>query len=153
MCDAAHVVRQRLEDAGMAAYLKTTGGKGLHVVTPLVPETSWEDTKAFAAQIARSIASDSPIRYTATSGKAKRRGKVFIDYLRNARGATSVAPYSTRARPGAPVATPLRWDELSRLQASDRYDVASVLRRLASLSVDPWDGYADAASPLPYAPK
>ncbi len=147
--DAASTVGERLEALGLTPFLKTTGGKGLHVVAPLAAGSGWDEVKAFAADLARAIAAEDPKRYTATSSKAKRRGKVYIDYLRNGRGATAVAPYSTRARANAPVVTPIRWDELVQLTSSDRYTTASLPRRLSSLGEDPWAGFDAARVPLP----
>lgn len=139
--DGALRVREALERAGLRTYLKTTGGKGLHVVAPIRPEHRWSEVKAFCADVARSLVAADPGAFIATASKARRKGKVFIDYLRNARGATAIAPYSTRARPGAPIATPLRWDELARLDASNHYDLSNIHRRLAALKRDPWSGY------------
>lgn len=148
--EGAVLVRERLESIGLTPFLKTTGGKGLHVVAPLSTDDGWDEVKALCAGIAKAITAEQPDRYIATASKAKRKGKVFLDYLRNGRGATAVSPYSTRARPGATVAVPLRWDELGRLDAPDRYTIANVTRRLASMSGDPWEGFESArSSPAP----
>ena len=109
----ARDVRDRLESAGLTTFLRTSGGKGLHVVVPLSRRNNWDEFKAFAKSVADAMTRDEPDRYIATMSKAKRRGKLFIDYLRNQRGATAIASYSTRRRRGAPVATPLAWDELT----------------------------------------
>ncbi|MFU8815378.1 MAG: DNA ligase D [Pseudomonadales bacterium] len=135
---AARELRQRLTDLGLESLVRTTGGKGLHVVTPLMPERSWDEIKAFAHGVARAHAHDDPSRFTINMSKARRQGRIFLDYLRNGRGATAIASYSTRAREGAPVATPIRWDELSGALTSDRYAVGNVRRRLAALRADPW---------------
>ncbi len=135
---AALELRDRLGDLGLASFCKTTGGKGLHVVVPIRRERRWEPVKAFCQALAAAMAADSPKRYLTTSGKAARRGKIYIDHLRNARGATAVAPYSPRARAGAPVATPVAWDELPSLQSARQYSVATVGRRLSAMRVDPW---------------
>src|SRR3546814_4572882 len=111
---AAAEVRERLEKRGLACFVKTSGGKGLHVVAPLRPQAEWEAVKAFTKGIADDMAADSPDSYVATVTKSKRRGKILVDYLRNGRGATAVAPYSTRARPGAAVSMPLGWAEPDR---------------------------------------
>lgn len=141
--DAAHRLRQRLEDLELISYVRTTGGKGLHVVAPLVRRAGWDEVKAFARDVARGFARRDPDRFVATASKAERRGRIFIDYLRNDRGATSIATYSTRARPGAPVATPLRWDELADLPRPDHYTIDNVRGRLKKLRRDPWKGFDD----------
>lgn len=138
---AAERVRVHLEAVGLECFLKTTGGKGLHVVVPLRPHATWDEAKAFCAAIARRMARDEPDRYVAVASKTKRAGKIFVDYLRNAKGATSVAPYSTRARDGAPVAVPLRWDELARVRGGDDYNTRNIIRRLSGLKQDPWRGF------------
>lgn len=138
---AAIAVRDRLTSVGLSAFLKVSGGKGLHVVAPLVPDTPWELVRAFSAHFARTLAASDPARYVATASKAVRPGRVFIDYLRNSRGATSVAPYSVRARSGAPVALPIAWDELSRLTRPDQFSLAVVLRRLSHTRADPWSTF------------
>ncbi len=146
--DAAEEVRRRLEDHGIASFVKTSGGKGLHVVAPLVPQAEWSAVKAFTKAMAEAMAADSPDRYVATISKAKRHGKILIDYLRNQRGATAVAAYSTRARPGAAVSAPLRWDELDASIGSAWFTVQNMPTRLATLTNDPWDGFRAAAVPL-----
>jgi bifunctional non-homologous end joining protein LigD len=137
--EAAFLVRERLRHIGLASLVKTTGGKGLHVAAPIEPESSWDEVKEVSRVIAESIAADAPDRYVATSSKAQRSGKIYIDYLRNGRGATSVAPYSTRARPGAPVSTPLRWEELRSVSASNAFTIENLLPRLARQKRDPWE--------------
>ncbi|WP_323008568.1 DNA ligase D [Paracoccus sp. (in: a-proteobacteria)] len=146
--DAAEEVRRRLEDHGIASFVKTSGGKGLHVVAPLVPQAEWSAVKAFTKAMAEAMAADSPDRYVATISKAKRHGKILIDYLRNQRGATAVAAYSTRARPGAAVSAPLRWDELDASIGPAWFTVQNMPTRLATLTNDPWDGFHAAAVPL-----
>lgn len=145
---AAEDVRDRLRDAGLAAFAKTSGGKGLHVVAPLTPKADWPVVKTFCRDFARKMASDQPDRYVATITKSKRRGKILIDYLRNQRGATAVVAYSTRARPGAQVSAPLTWDELAAGAKPADFTVQSMPRRLQSLRQDPWDGFVAAARPL-----
>lgn len=141
VCDAALEVRSRLEAMGLESYLKTTGGKGLHVVVPLAPRLDWEAHKAFAKALAERMERDAPQLYTANMSKSKREGRIFIDYLRNGRGATAVGAFSTRARPGAPVAVPLRWDELDGLAGADLYTARNLRNRLATLRRDPWEGF------------
>ena len=106
-------MRERLKNVGLASFVKTSGGKGLHVVSPVKPKAEWPAVKAFTKAIANSMAADSPERFVSTIPKARRHGKILIDYLRNQRGMTAVAAYSTRARPGAAVSMPLAWEELT----------------------------------------
>lgn len=146
---AATEVRERLESAGLAAFVKTSGGKGLHVVAPLQPRADWPAVKSFTKAMAAAMEADNPKRYTASVSKAKRRGKILIDYLRNQRGATAVAAFSTRARPGAPVSIPVSWDEVGQLSGAAVFTVASLPTRLAALTHDPWAEFFIAAVPLP----
>jgi bifunctional non-homologous end joining protein LigD len=146
---AATEVRERLQAAGLESFLKTTGGKGVHVVAPLEPAAHWDEVKPFARAIAEAMAADSPDRYVAKMSKQLRAGHVYVDYLRNGRGATAVAPYSTRARPGAPVSTPLAWDELGADVHGDHFRVANLPARLAHLDGDPWSGFLGIKQRLP----
>jgi bifunctional non-homologous end joining protein LigD len=149
--DAARQLRSLLAEVHLTAFVKTTGGKGLHVVVPLAAKQPWESVKDFARAVAESMARHSPGEYIATASKAHRKGKIFIDYLRNSRGATAVAAYSTRALAGAPVATPIDWDELSAELRSDHYTVENLARRLASLKTDPWEGFLKLRQSIPSA--
>jgi bifunctional non-homologous end joining protein LigD len=146
--EAAKEVRERLKEAGLAAFVKTSGGKGLHVVAPVKPKAEWPAVKAFTKGIADAMVADSPERYVATIAKAKRTGKILIDYLRNQRGMTAVAAYSTRARPGAAVSMPLDWDELGPGIGPAHFTVANAPARLAALSRDPWDGFRAAEAAI-----
>jgi bifunctional non-homologous end joining protein LigD len=146
--DAAREVRLRLRRVKLKSFVKTTGGKGLHVVVPIRP-TPWDVAKKFAQAVAASMAKDDPHRYTANPIKARRHGRVFIDYLRNSREATAIAPYSTRARPSAPVAVPLAWGELSSLKAANQYTVKNIAQRLSKLGADPWAGMGRSRQALP----
>lgn len=148
---AARLVRDALAALGLAAFVKTTGGAGLHVVVPLAPLSRWEECLAFARAFGRAIARHDPRRFTVAFARAGREGKILLDYLRNNRTNTSVAAYSTRARPGAPVSVPLAWDELEPRLRPGRYTVASVPRRLAALRGDPWRGYDASRRPLDHA--
>src|SRR5262249_24225941 len=118
------------------------GGKGLHVVAPVQPRHSWDEHKEFAHALVLSLEREAPARYTTNVRKAQRKDRVYLDYLRNGRGATAIAPYSTRRRAGAPVATPITWGELERGVDPKEFDVVAVSKRLASLREDPWAGYA-----------
>jgi bifunctional non-homologous end joining protein LigD len=131
-------VREKLEGLGLRTWLKTTGGKGLHVCVPITRRGEWDEVKAFTKAVVESIVADEPGRYTSKLPKASRKGKIFIDYLRNGRGATSIAAYSTRARPGAPVSTPLFWEELETDVRANTYNVRNLPERLESLEADPW---------------
>ena len=146
--DAAVVLKQRLEAAGFTAFAKTTGGKGLHVVTPIVRGPEWQRVRDVARAIANDVSVASPDLYTTNPLKERRQGRIFVDYIRNTRGATAVAAYSTRARPGAPVSVPVRWDELAAGVRSDGYDIRSTPHRLAALGRDPWEGYEASAASL-----
>jgi bifunctional non-homologous end joining protein LigD len=139
--EAARQTRDRLGELGLESFLRTSGGKGLHVVAPLARRSSWEQLKAFAHAFADDMVRRAPDRYIANMSKAKRKGKIFVDYLRNQRGATAVASYSTRARAGAPVAAPLTWGELTARLKPNQYTVANMPRRLAKLKADPWEGF------------
>jgi bifunctional non-homologous end joining protein LigD len=144
VADAAREVRELLESLGLRAFLKTTGGKGLHVVVPVLPRLGWDEVKGFSKAVAELFARTFPDRYIANMAKSKRRGKIFIDYLRNGEGATAVAAYSTRAREQAPVATPLAWPELTGKDVRyDHFNVKTVAARLARLKSDPWEGFFD----------
>jgi bifunctional non-homologous end joining protein LigD len=138
---AAREIRDRLDEYGLVSFVRTSGGKGLHVVAPLARRQSWDRLKEFAKSIATEMAAAAPEMYTANMAKAKRRGKIFVDYLRNQEGATAVASYSTRARAGAPVATPVRWEELTAKLAPDKHTVENLPGRLARLKSDPWEGF------------
>ncbi|MFW6333142.1 MAG: DNA ligase D [Thermodesulfobacteriota bacterium] len=139
--EAARTVGDRLESLGLQSFVKTSGGKGLHVVLPLTRRSDWDEVKTFAQAVAKDIADNDPDHYVATMSKQKRKGKVFIDYLRNSRGATSVAAYSTRSRTGAPVSAPIRWNELAPSLKADAYTIENLPNRLSSLKGDPWDGF------------
>jgi bifunctional non-homologous end joining protein LigD len=145
---AAREVRERLEAAGLASFVKTTGGKGFHVVAPLVPAADWAAVKGFAKGIADGMAADAPDRFVATISKAKRSGKILVDYLRNGRGATAVVVYSTRARERATVSMPLAWEELAPGLGPAHFTVENAGARLAGLEEDPWADFRKAAAPL-----
>jgi len=146
--EAAENLHRRMSELGFAAFVKTTGGKGLHVVVPIKPKQDWDTVKAFTRQIAEELEHEAPQRYTATMSKAKRRGKIYVDYLRNARTATAVSAYSTRARQNAPVSVPIHWDELATDIRGEYFTIRNVPQRLARLRKDPWDGYEAARRPI-----
>ena len=146
--EAAREVRKRLKRVKLQSFVKATGGKGLHVVVPIRP-APWDVAKTFAHAVAASMAEDAPDRYTANPIKRRRRHRIFIDYLRNSREATAVVPYSSRARPGAPVAMPLAWRELGRLQSAHHFTVRNAPQRLARLKRDPWAGFGRVKQALP----
>jgi bifunctional non-homologous end joining protein LigD len=145
---AAREVRERLTRVKLKSFVKTTGGKGLHVVLPIEP-TPWSRAKDFAYAVAASMEQDDPGRYLASATKARRANRVFIDYLRNSREATSVAPYSSRARAGAPVAMPVDWAELGSLRSAHQYTLQNAMQRLARLRQDPWANIGSAKQALP----
>lgn len=138
---AAGDLRSVLAAGGLQSFPMITGGKGIHVIAPLSGRNDWEEVKSFAAGLARGFAGRDPDRFIATASKAKRKGRIFIDWLRNERGATAILPYSPRARKGAPVAVPVGWGELSRLKTAAAFDTVAVLKRLKSEKGDPWPGY------------
>jgi bifunctional non-homologous end joining protein LigD len=139
---AALEVRDVLKSAGLETFALLTGGKGIHVVAPLERRRDWADVKAAARGLARQMERAHPERYVSEMSKKKRKGRIFIDWLRNERGATAVCPYSLRAREGAPIAVPVRWDELPRIKAANAYTLSNIRQRLASLKKDPWAGYS-----------
>ena len=139
VCDGAEVLRERMQALGMRPFLRTTGGKGLHLVTALAGGHDWPLVKGFAEALSRAMSADAPGLFTAVATKERRKGRIYLDYLRNARGASAVASYSLRARPGFPVATPIGWEELRRLSGGDAYNRLTVVRRIETLAADPWD--------------
>ena len=147
--EAAHDVRARLAATSLESFPKTTGGKGLHVVVPLERGATWEQCAGFASELAGAMAREHPEAYVASMAKSERAGRIFVDYLRNVRGATSIAAYSTRATPAAPVSVPLTWDELTPRVRSDQFSLASVRERLSALRADPWERYWSVRQRLP----
>ncbi|MBC3245143.1 DNA ligase D [Pseudomonas lurida] len=143
MLEAAQLTLSVLDELGLQAFVKTSGGKGLHLVVPLARRDSWDTVKAFAKAIAQFMTAQLPERFTATSGPRNRVGKIFIDYLRNARGASTVAAYSVRARPGLPVSVPISREELKGLRSAQQWTAANLAQRVRGLKADPWAGYAN----------
>jgi bifunctional non-homologous end joining protein LigD len=145
---AAVELRDVLDSLGLESWPLLTGGKGVHVVAPIARTQEWPEVKAFASGLARKIAASAPDRYVAEASKAKRKGRIFIDWLRNERGATAIAPFSPRRRAGAPVATPISWKELSGFDTATPFTIRTIGARLARLKSDPWQGYAAAKQAL-----
>jgi bifunctional non-homologous end joining protein LigD len=135
---AAFEIRGRLKELGLESFPKTTGGKGLHVAAPIAAKHDWNTVKAFTKAVATAMMRDSPDRYVVTVSKKARKGKIFIDYLRNGYGATFVAPYSPRARPNAPISMPLAWNELTPSLRSDHFRLDNAAVRLEALKRGPW---------------
>jgi bifunctional non-homologous end joining protein LigD len=144
---AARELDARLERLGLTTFLKTTGGKGLHLVVPIEPSAGWDEVKQFCKDVAEAMVRQHPDRYLVNISKAKRRGKILIDYLRNGRGATAVCPYSTRAREGAPVALPIAWTDLTARLRPDRFRVENTPAHIAR-APDPWAHFETARRPL-----
>jgi bifunctional non-homologous end joining protein LigD len=135
---AAAEIRARLHDLKLESFLKTTGGKGLHVAAPITASHPWDTVKDFTKAVATAMMRDSPARYVVNVSKRARKGKIFIDYLRNGYGATFVAPYSPRARANAPISMPLDWRELAPALHSDHFRLDKAAARLKALRKDPW---------------
>jgi bifunctional non-homologous end joining protein LigD len=143
LVEAARSIRAFLEELGLVTFLKTTGGKGLHLIAPIARRTDWDDAKDLCRAVAEAIVRAAPSQFVSNMSKAARKNKIFVDYLRNGRGATAVAAYSTRAREGATVSTPIAWDELNaKLRPSD-FNVLTVPERLRKLKRDPWADIGD----------
>ena len=138
--ESARQIRDFLQELGLESFVKTTGGKGLHLVVPIDRRHQWDEAKSFCKLVADTIVAAAPKLYTANLAKAARTNKIFIDYLRNGRGATAIVPYSTRSRPGATVSAPLTWKELTPQITSDQFNLVNVQKRLQSLRKDPWAG-------------
>lgn len=139
--EAAFEVKARMEAMGLKSFVKTTGGKGLHVVIPLTPKLEWDVIKPFTKSIAIAMEKDNPKKYISTMSKAKRKGKIFIDYLRNDETSTAIAPFAARARAGATVSTPITWEELKKGVNPHDFTILSVPARLKKLKRDPWEGF------------
>jgi bifunctional non-homologous end joining protein LigD len=146
---AAIDVRDRLRAVGLESFCRTTGGKGLHVVVPLQPVADWDVVKPLCRAFAETLSQEKSDHYLSTVRKADRRGKILIDWLRNGLGATAVASFSPRARPGAMVATPVSWDEVDRKLDPAKFTLRTMADRLARLRADPWEGFASTRQRLP----
>ncbi|HVJ66718.1 MAG TPA: DNA ligase D, partial [Caulifigura sp.] len=139
VCQGARDVRATLDEMGLESFVRTSGGKGLHVVVPLTRRNDWEEVKAFSHAVASGLAKHAPDHFVANMRKDLRKGRIFLDYLRNQRGATAIASYAVRARVGAPVATPVTWEEIGRLKGGDAFNIQTVPTRLKKLKRDPWN--------------
>lgn len=144
MLEAAQLTRELLDALGLRAWCKTSGGRGLHVVVPLTRHVGWDEAKDFARVVASHMAATLPERFSAKMGAQNRKGRIFVDYLRNNRGASTAAAYAPRARPGLGVSVPVDWDELHALTSGDQWNVANVRERLEALRTDPWRDYGKA---------
>lgn len=144
MIEAALLTRSLLDELGLESWCKTSGGKGFHVVVPLMKHAGWGDVKAFAQAAAQYMAATLPDRFSAKMGAQNRRDRIFVDYLRNNRGSSTVVAYSPRARVGMGVSVPLGWDEVEHTTGGAQWTIANVHERLDALHADPWDGYARA---------
>lgn len=151
--EAATEVRDRLKALGLVSFVKTTGGKGLHVVAPVEATAPWKEVKSFAKGVSAEMAADSPDKYLTTAGKADRVGRIFIDYLRNDPTSTAVAAYSTRSRKGAPVAMPIRWEQVQAGLDPCDYSVETVPGLVARQRSDPWAEMLEVRQTLPEAPR
>lgn len=129
-----------LEQLGLETWVKTTGGKGLHVALPIARRSGWSEVSAFARAVAQRLSDDEPEKYLAKASKAERKGKIFVDWLRNTRGATAVAPWSTRAREGAPISAPVSWKELPSIRSGDQFTVENAHTLAGKQGRDPWEG-------------
>jgi bifunctional non-homologous end joining protein LigD len=145
---AAREVRERLQAIDLESFVKLSGGKGVHVVLPVTP-VDWETVKAFVQAFAQAMAADDPERYVAKMTKSLRKGKIFVDYLRNSLEQTAVTAYSTRARDGAPVSAPVTWDELGRVKSANQYTLRNIGKRIDSLRRDPWADIGRVKQKLP----
>jgi bifunctional non-homologous end joining protein LigD len=139
--EAAMLVQSFLRDLGLEAWLKTSGGKGLHVVVPIAPKLNYDTVKSFSEAVVQHLARVIPSRFVARSGPANRIGKIFVDYLRNGHGATTVSAFSARARPGLGVSMPVAWDDLPTLKGGNHWTIATAREHLSFQRVDPWAGY------------
>ena len=146
---AAKEVRQQLKRIGLEAFVRTSGGKGFHVVVPLKPAVPWIQLKSFSQAFAEAMASYRPKEFVAVAGEKNRVGRIFVDWLRNGRGATAVATYSLRARPSAGVSMPLSWDELARIKSGDQFTIRNAMKHIRAWHRNPWADIGDVAQELP----
>jgi bifunctional non-homologous end joining protein LigD len=143
VAEGAQLVDVVLDEIGLKSFLKTSGGKGLHLIVPLARRHTWDEVSAFSQAVAQHLARTLPRHFSARMGEKNRVGKIFIDYLRNRRQASTVTPYSVRARPGFPVAVPIGWSELTDIDGPGRWTVESLPELLGRSANDPWHDYLD----------
>jgi bifunctional non-homologous end joining protein LigD len=153
MIEAARLTRELLKELGLEAFCKTSGGKGFHVVVPIAKQAPWDEVKGFSQAVAQHMANTLPKLFSAKMGMQNRQGKIFIDYLRNNRGSSTVAAFSLRARPGMGASVTLDWDELDEVKSGDQWNIGNVRERLDSLGADPWAGYGKKRQRLTVAMK
>jgi bifunctional non-homologous end joining protein LigD len=151
--EATALTRKMLDMLGLASFLKTSGGKGLHVVVPLTPNLGYDEVKHFSRAVVVHLARTLPSLFVAKSGPRNRVGRIFVDYLRNGNGATTACAFSARARPGLGVSVPLAWSELEELQSASQWNIFTVHERLAKLHADPWKDYRSTRQTLAAAMK
>lgn len=151
--EAAQLTRALLKELGLKCFLKTSGGRGLHIVVPLVRRHAWADVTAFSEAVARHLAETLPKVFSAKMGAQNRRKKIFIDYLRNQPKASTIAPYAARARPNLPVSMPIDWDELPTLRSAADWTIGNALQRLNTLKKDPWEDFPSTRQRLTAAMK
>ncbi len=151
--DAAVLTHALLDELGLVAFLKTSGGKGLHVVVPLTPRDDWDTVKGFSQALVQHLAKTIPDRFVAKSGGSNRVGKIFVDYLRNGLGATTAVAYSARSRPGLGVSMPVTWDELPTLKSGAQWTIRTARDWISSRRQDPWAAYAKTKQTLTAAMK
>jgi bifunctional non-homologous end joining protein LigD len=149
MIDAAQLMRKMLKQLGLETFLKTTGGKGLHVVAPIQPKHEWPAVKSFCRGVAETLSAARPRDFLSKMTKAARVGRIFVDYLRNDRGSTAIAPYSTRSRPGAPIAVPISWRELSAISGGGEFTILNIAPRLKPRAKDAWADFQEVRQSLP----
>ena len=150
--EGTELTRALLEELGLVAFLKTSGGKGLHVIVPIAPKEDWDTVKALAKAIVEHMATIIPERFVSKSGAKNRVGRIFVDYLRNGFGATAVAAFSPRWRAGVGVSTPVGWEEIDEDIRGTHFNIHNVPDRIARQRKDPWAGYWKANQPLPKKP-
>jgi len=149
--DAARRIRELMSDLGLKSFPLLTGGKGVHVVVPLDTSADWPAVKSFADRFSRAVSEAEPERFTANIRKVQRKGRIFLDWLRNQRGATAVLPYSARAREGAPVAAPIAWEELDKVKGGNIYSIRDADELLERASSKLLAGWGEAKQKLPKA--